>query len=112
MTWEEARKNMIATWLGIREDLTAEDLEPLDLLSRINALNDFCQKAKEASGQSWGHCPNCMAYQQFGGCKEVSAEMSDRVAARDWEGLKTLVDGFIHNLETLVLPPEAAGATG
>lgn len=110
MNWKQARDHALETWSGIRASVDDID-DPVELLSRINAVNDMCVKAKEDAGTPWGHCEYCLFYQQFGGCKEVSGRMSEAVVAREWDELRRLLDEFIAHLRELkVPPPEAQGA--
>jgi hypothetical protein len=104
MNWEEARGLMLVRWNAIRDAIGSA--HPLDLMVEINVVNEFCGRAKEEAGSPWAYCDFCPFYHQFGGCREVSAQMSDRAAARDWEGLTTLVDEFISHLHAVKVPPE------
>jgi hypothetical protein len=106
MDWEEARSRMLTRWHGIRDAIGTA--HPLDLLVEINVVNEFCGKAKEEAGSPWAFCDYCPFYHQFGGCREVSARMGERAAAKDWEALTALVDEFIAHLEALKVPPEYA----
>lgn len=55
-------------------------------------------------------CTFCLAYDQFGGCREVCAEISTKVAERDWQAACALADAFIERLRGMELPPEASAA--
>lgn len=105
MDWQEAQRAALANWRGIREAIGGHD--EVELLTEINAVFSFCEKAEESAGSPIGRCRHCLAYQQFGGCRGISGEMSLRVAKRDWEGLTELVDTFIRQLEELDLSQEA-----
>jgi hypothetical protein len=106
MDWQEARTRMLARWGAIRDAIGTA--HPLDLMVEINVVNEFCGKAKEESGSPWAFCDYCPFYHQFGGCREVSARMSESAAARDWEGLRGQVEEFIAHLVALRVPPEEA----
>lgn len=100
--WQAAKEETLELWLKIR-GLVAEPDE-VELLTEINAICDLCDVAQEASPQVFGRCERCLAYQQFGGCRGINGEMSERVVAHDWEGLLVLIDRFIDNLKTLEVP--------
>lgn len=106
MNWRSATDDTLALWRRIRAMIEIPD--ELDLLTEINAACAMCEAAAEEEPRDLGRCNRCLAFQQFGGCHEVNLEMSVRVAEKDWEGLRELVDQFIHNLETLEIPPQAA----
>jgi len=103
MDWEDARSRMLERWGAIHDAIGRA--HPLDLMVEINVVNEFCGKAKEEAGSPWAFCDYCPFYHQFGGCREVSSQMSERAAARDWEGLTVLVDEFLAHLEALKVPP-------
>ncbi len=105
MNWKEAQRQALVNWGSIREAIGGHD--EVELLTEINAVFSFCEKAEEDAGAPIGRCRHCLAYQQFGGCRGISGEMSLRVAKRDWEGLTELVDTFIRQLEELDLSQEA-----
>lgn len=106
MSWEEARNRELARWLSIREGIGVT--EPVKLLTEINVTSTLCEKAKEGAGESLNYCDRCLFYQQFGGCREVSGRMSERVSESDWKGLRALVDEFIAHLRALEIPKPAA----
>lgn len=107
MTWNEARDTTLHQWLAIRESLPSDD--PVALLTEINVVCDLCQRAGQAAGGDLDRCQYCIFYQQLGGCREVNAQMSEGVVAKDWERVRSLVDAFIANLRRLEVPPEAVG---
>jgi hypothetical protein len=110
MNWEDARDRTLTHWSALRDAIGTAD--PLDLLVEINVIDALCDKSREVAGEPFGYCSCCLFYQQFGGCREVSSRMSDRAAARDWEGLKALVDEFIAHLKALQIPAEALPQAG
>lgn len=110
MTWKEARDREIAHWSTVRDAIGVA--APVDLLADINAADAFCEKAREEACEPVHSCDCCLFYHQFGGCREVSARMSERVAERDWEGLRALVDEFIAQLRELEVPAPAASPAG
>ncbi len=103
MDWTEAKEGTLELWRNIRRMLDEPD--EMSLLTEINAMCDLCERAKEQDSDSLDMCRSCLAYQQFGGCRGVNLEMSERCVARDWEGLRVLIDDFIVNLEGVELPP-------
>lgn len=108
MNWEQARASALETWTGIRATAGGADPDPVELLSRIHAVNDLCVKARDEAGAPWGHCEYCLFYQQFGGCKEVSGRMSVAIADREWDELTRLLDEFIAHLRQMRLPAPGA----
>jgi hypothetical protein len=106
MDWESARDRELAHWTAVRDLIGTA--APVELMTEINAADALCEKAKEEAGGPLDYCPRCLFYQQFGGCRMVSGEMSDRAAARDWDGLRKLVDQFIAHLRALRVTPAAA----
>ena len=110
MSWEEARNREITRWSAIRDAIGTA--APVDLLTEINTASTLCDKAKGEAGESLNYCDRCLFYQQFGGCREVSGRMSERVAESYWQGLQTLVDGFIAHLRALEIPSAAVSPAG
>lgn len=113
MQWREARDQTLEVWRGIRDSLGSEEeaADRVELLTEINAVVDLCVKAREDSGGAFlERCNHCLAFQQFGGCKGISAEMSEAVVAGEEERLRGLIDQFIAQLETMELPPEEGAA--
>ena len=109
MSWEEARKHELAHWTAVRDAIGTAD--PVELLTEINATDAFCEKVREpideAAGEPVDYCSRCLFYQQFGGCRETSGRMSERVAVGDREGLRVLVDNVINQLQALDTPSNA-----
>lgn len=103
MNWKEARNRELAHWFAIRDAIGTA--APVELLTEINAIDAFCDKAREEAGGSFVDCARCLFYQQFGGCREASGRMSERVAAGDWQELRALVDELIAHLGALDVPP-------
>lgn len=103
-TWQEAKDDTIRLWLKVRHSLgSANDLE---LLNNINLICALCTRATEdrieaGADPETGMCDYCPVYEQFGGCRDVCAEISDRVAAKDWDGARELADRFIADLRHL-----------
>lgn len=106
MTWQEARDRELAHWSAVRDALGSA--APVDLLTEINAADALCEKAGEEAHEALNPCVRCLVYQQFGGCREVSGRMSERVAAGDREGARALLDGFLAHLRALEIPLPAA----
>ncbi len=109
MDWHEAREQAVLRWEGLRE--AAGAMEETELLAELNAVFSLCEVADadlQAHGGGPNHCRYCAFYQQFGGCKAISLEMSERCVERDWEGLQALIDQFLRELRLLKLPPETA----
>ena len=102
MNWEEARNRELAHWSAVRDAISTA--APVELLTEINAADAFCDKAREETDGPIDYCARCLFYQQFGGCREASGRMSERVAARDWDGLRVLVDEFIAHLRAFDVP--------
>ena len=98
MNWSEARDKTLAEWARIRDHL--EEIEPLELLTEINAMNTLCDKAEEqAHGR--GRCDYCVGYHQFGGCGDITAEMNRSLLDKDWPALRRQVQLFMERLEKL-----------
>lgn len=105
MDWNEAKENTVKMWRGIRD--AVGKAEPLDLLVEINAITDLCEMARAEARGEWGRCRFCPAYQQFGGCQEVSARLSELVVDENWDELRRLTEQFIEQLKAVELPSEA-----
>jgi len=104
--WQTAKEETLTTWLKIRQ--MVEDPDEIELLTEINAICALCDCAQAAEPEVHGRCERCLAYQQFGGCRGINAEMTERVVEADWQGLTAMVDRFIANLRTLEIPHEPA----
>lgn len=102
MSWEEARNRELAHWSAIRDAIGVA--APVELLTEINAADALCEKARKEAGSPIDYCTRCLLYQQVGGCRETSARMSERVAARDWTGLRAMVDELVAHLHALPVP--------
>ena len=101
MDWEEARNGTLREWERIRASIGRA--EEVALLADINAVCDLCRVASEEAGEGGDRCASCLGFEQFGGCQEANLAMSELVVAKDWDGLRGLVDNFIEaltNLET------------
>ena len=105
MDWEEARDRELAHWLAVREAVSTTS--QVELLTEINAADALCQKSREEADGAPGFCDRCLFYQQFGGCRAATGRMSDLVAAREWEGLRELLDDYIAHLRALRVPAPA-----
>lgn len=102
MSWEEARNRELAHWTAVHDAIGTA--APVELLTEINATDAFCDKAREVAGDPIDYCSRCLLYHQFGGCRDTSGRMSERVAQRDWEGLRAMVDELIAHLRGLAVP--------
>lgn len=102
MEWREARESTIELWQGISRAVDRED--QVELLTEINAICDLCVAAHEQSPAALDRCKHCLAYQQFGGCREVNGLMSVKVVEGDWDGLRKMIDEFISLLEGVETP--------
>lgn len=108
LAWRQARDETLELWRKIRRMLDEPD--GLELLTEVNAICALCEAANQEEAPDLTRCERCLAFQQFGGCQQINLEMSERIVERNWGALRDLVDVFIHNLETLELPPESAPA--
>ncbi len=98
MNWSEARLRTIKEWERIRDHL--DDIEPVELLTEINAMNSLCDKAEE-DAHGHGRCGYCIGFHQFGGCESITAELSLAVADKDWPEVRKLVREYMERLEKL-----------
>ena len=108
MNWREARDGTLRQWTAIRDAL--EQADPVYLLTEINAVCGLCEKSDQEAGNPFERCRYCLFYQQFGGCQEFSGDLSERVADKDWEGARWMIDDMIEKLSRLELPGSAAAA--
>ena len=108
MEWAEAKVKTLELWMRIRR--MTDEPDELALLTEINAMCDLCNTARDQKPESLEMCSYCLAYQQFGGCRAVNAEMSELVVTKDWETLRARVDGFIESLKSIELPPAGNAA--
>lgn len=104
MTWKEAKEGTLRQWMAIR-DLIG-DTDTVTLLTEINAVCDLCEKTDEMAGTPYGRCDYCLFYQQFGGCREVSAQLSELVVANQLKDVRVLVDDMIRKTQELKVPEE------
>ena len=104
MNWEEAKQNTLNLWRSIYDSVGEAD--PVSLLTEINVISDLCALAKEESNAAHDlvKCHYCPAYQQFGGCSQVSGLLSELVARRDWAELRVQIAAFIQQLERMEAP--------
>lgn len=104
MTWKEAQQGTIRQWENIRNAISRADT--VELLTEINAVCDLCEKSEEESGTPIGRCDYCLFYQQFGGCREVSATLSELVVSGRLDEVRFIVDDMIRKTWSLALPDE------
>jgi hypothetical protein len=104
MTWNEAKQGTIRQWESIRDAIGRADT--VELLTEINAACDLCEKSDQEAGTPFGRCDSCLFLQQFGGCREVSARLSELVVSGELDEVRTIVDDMIHKTENLALPEE------
>jgi hypothetical protein len=102
MSWNEARESTLRQWSTIRGLVGTADT--VTLLTEINAVCDLCEKSDQVAGTGIGRCDYCLFYQQFGGCQEISARMSEAVVEKDWDKVRSLIDEMIGKMKTLELP--------
>ena len=104
MNWEAAKQSTLEMWRSIHASVGTAD--PVTLLTEINAVTDLCALAKEeaAAKSDLVKCHYCPAYEQFGGCREVSAALSELVARREWTELRKRIEDFIDRLEHMEAP--------
>lgn len=102
MDWQEARDRTLAQWRELRDSIDARD--GVQLLTDINAICGLCDKALEDADGATPKCDFCIAAEQFGGCRAINAEMSLKVAEKDWDGLRQLVDHYIDSVRKLEIP--------
>lgn len=109
--WEEARQQTLDLWAELRESIAGHD--EVELLTGIHAACGLCslsQEEKEAAraagqaGEGVTKCHFCPFYEQFGGCRDLNREMTDRLLEKDWEGLERSVDRFIELARRLEMP--------
>ena len=102
MRWEEARDRELIHWSAIRDSIGTAS--PVELLIEINSADAFCEKARQEACEPADRCTRCLFYQQFGGCRETSGRMSERIAEGDWEGLRAMVDEVLAHVRALEIP--------
>lgn len=104
MTWKEAKQGTIRQWEDIRNAIGRADT--VELLTEINAVCDLCEKSDQEAGTPYGRCDSCLFLQQFGGCREVSARLSELVVEGRLDEVRAIVDDMIRKTEALVVPEE------
>lgn len=102
MTWNEAREGTLKQWQAIHGMVGTADT--VELLTEINAVTDLCEKSDDVAGTGIGRCEYCLFYQQFEGCQGVSLRMSEAVVEKDWDKVRSLIDGMITRLRALDVP--------
>jgi hypothetical protein len=93
MDWQEAKEATLHQWRDLRSSVGR--LDEVDLLTKINEVNELCEKAKQQAEGEMNRCDYCIAFHQFGGCMGVSLQMSECAVDGDKERLKELMDQFI-----------------
>ncbi|HEX3130467.1 MAG TPA: hypothetical protein VH394_24230 [Thermoanaerobaculia bacterium] len=101
MTWKEAQQGTIRQWEGIRDAIGRADT--VELLTGINAVCDLCEKSDQEAGTPIGRCDYCLFYRQFGGCREISARLSELVVSGELDEVRAIVDDIIGKTDALVL---------
>lgn len=102
MNWNEAREGTLRQWNAIRGMVGTADT--VELLTEINAVCDLCEKSDKEAGSGIGRCQYCLFYQQFGGCLDISARLSEGVVEKDWDTVRTLIDDMIDKMKRMELP--------
>jgi len=102
MTWKEAKEGTLRQWMAIRDLIGSADT--VTLLTEINAVCDLCEKTDEVAGTPFSRCDYCLFYQQFGGCREVSAELSEMVVNNQLYDVRALVEDMIDKTRKLQVP--------
>ncbi|MGH7289141.1 MAG: hypothetical protein ACREI8_14095 [Myxococcota bacterium] len=111
MDWQEAKEQAIVLWESLRE--RADTMDETELLVEVNAAFSLCDVAeaeRRAHGEGLNNCRYCAFYQQFGGCRGISLQMTLRVVEGDRPGLRDLIDHFLRDLRALDVTPPAATA--
>ena len=101
MTWQEAKDSTIQQWITIQSLIGRADT--VELLTEINAVCDLCEKSDEEAGTPFGRCDYCLFYRQFGGCREVSARLSELVVSGELDEVRAIVDDVIGKTDALIL---------
>lgn len=109
MDWREAKQSTIQLWRRILDSVG--DADEVELLAEINAACALCEAAHEEAAGRHDRCAYCLASQQFGSCKQINFEMSERVVERDWPGLRDLILRYLADLESMETPPPQAGVS-
>lgn len=104
MTWKEAKEGTLRQWEAIRDLIGTADT--ITLLTEINAVCDLCEKTDEVAGTPYSRCDYCLFYQQFGGCREVSAQLSELVVSNQLKDVRVLVDDMIRKTQEMKVPEE------
>lgn len=104
MTWKEAQEGTLRQWMAIRDAVGTADT--VDLLTEINAVSDLCEKSDEVAGTPIGRCDYCLFYQQFGGCREVSARLSELVVEKRLDEVREVVGDMIRKTAEMAMPEE------
>jgi hypothetical protein len=105
MNWTEAIDGTLRQWTTIRDSIgTASEVE---LLTEINAVCDLCETSGEEAGSGIERCQHCLFYQQQGGCRELSARMSEAVISKSWDQLRRLINETMRGMRSLELPATA-----
>jgi hypothetical protein len=101
MTWKEAQQGTIRQWETIRNAIGKADT--VELLTEINAVCDLCEKSEQEAGTPCGRCDYCLFYRQFGGCREVSARLSELVVSGELDEVSAIVEDVIGKTDALIL---------
>jgi hypothetical protein len=106
MSWNEAREGTLRQWMAIRDLVGTADV--VELLTEVNAVCDLCEKSDAVAGTGIGRCDYCLFYQQFGGCQDVSARLSEAAVEKDWDTMLALIDDMMAKLRKMEVPARDA----
>jgi hypothetical protein len=98
MKWSEAKNQALDTWESVRSSIGTVPVNKL--LEDLNAMSELCDKAAEEShGKS--RCEYCLAFQQSGGCSELTARMSHHADNKEWEKVRDLAGTFMERIKAI-----------
>lgn len=106
MDWAQAKERTIRRWKEIL--VGVGQTETVELLRQVNEVCELCEKAQEEASTlgELAPCPYCIAQQQVGGCIRIRAALSRCIIDEEWDRVRELMQGFLHDVESVNPPTE------
>lgn len=106
MDWTQAKDRTVERWKEILAGVG--ETETVELLRQVNEICELCEKAQEKAlvQGELAPCPYCIAQQQVGGCIRIRAALSRSIIDEEWDRVREIMQGFLHDVESVEPPTE------